>query len=678
MKKTGILFIGCLTGILAAGCVSKEVSNPGNPDLKPAGDYFDFATTGSVTFDVNYGPIGAGALLEIFGHDPLVYDDNGNYTLRGEADYKVFADEKGRFKGSVELPASAGTVYIYSPTWGVPMCVAASVENGVVRVDETGGSSVEPQAKNASTRAAGNLKVTSVNSANKVYSVVGWAQYGKISDINEIVSTGDITSKQITAIQQKLWGKTSKPDNLDNRALTKDTKHVNTTIAKAYENDKGETVNVTDAEIFLTILNESGWNQNSIGYYYYKTDECPASPAEISKYLLFPNVSTSGTVPYMKDRASSSSSPKDYGKRNAPLTPNTRIQLLYVDEQTGEVSTRFPAGYTIGFFMIQDAFTPGSRSTQQGTVDYDKTFIYSNMEWNQNYQGQQSRYIALSTAEGTVVYGVEDGADTSYEDVLFCIDANPNEAIQDPERPVIDPEVPEIIVTETVCRTYAFEDIWPYGGDYDLNDVIVEHKRIVKFNKDNYVNSVEDSFKPVQEASAAQLVNAFAVQYPSANRGTITLPEGAVDETATNSVLLFANAKTVRNQTFTVTRTFGKSAFLKENLETSLNPFIIPALTEGEYLNDGRTEVHLPKAKATAKADMKQIGSGDDAYYVDKDGKHPFAILIPVSTDQNEPFHFIPVTESVRIEAEYPDFEKWVESKGTENTDWYLNYKASK
>ena len=35
--------------------------------------------------------------------------------------------------------------------------------------------------------------------------------------------------------------------------------------------------------------------------------------------------------------------------------------------------------------------------------------------------------------------GVEDGDDTSYEDILFCIDANPNEAIQDPDRPVIDP-----------------------------------------------------------------------------------------------------------------------------------------------------------------------------------------------------------------------------------------------
>ena len=67
----------------------------------------------------------------------------------------------------------------------------------------------------------------------------------------------------------------------------------------------------------------------------------------------------------------------------------------------------------------------------------------------------QANKLALSPsppATATVVYGVEDGNDTSYEDILFCIDANPNEAIQDPDRPVIDPEEPTVTSSET---TYA-------------------------------------------------------------------------------------------------------------------------------------------------------------------------------------------------------------------------------
>lgn len=72
-----------------------------------------------------------------------------------------------------------------------------------------------------------------------------------------------------------------------------------------------------------------------------------------------------------------------------------------------------------------------------------------------------SSLYLLSTSNGTVVYGVEDGDDTSYEDILFCIDANPNEAIQDPDRPVIDPEEPTVTSSETTYRTYAYEDILP-------------------------------------------------------------------------------------------------------------------------------------------------------------------------------------------------------------------------
>ena len=33
---------------------------------------------------------------------------------------------------------------------------------------------------------------------------------------------------------------------------------------------------------------------------------------------------------------------------------------------------------------------------------------------------------------------------------------------------------------------------------------------------------------------------------------------------------------------------------------------------------------------------------------------------------------------SVRIDLEYPDFAKWVESNGATNNDWYLYYQSSK
>ena len=300
---------------------------------------------------------------------------------------------------------------------------------------------------------------------------------------------------------------------------------------------------------------------------------------------------------------------------------------------------------------------------------------YSNKEWNKIYADQQARFISLSASNGTVVYGVEDGNDTSYEDILFCIDANPNEAIQDPDRPVIDPEEPTVTSSETTYRTYAYEDIWPNGGDYDLNDVIIEHKRAISFNSNNYVLKVEDTFVPVQKSGAATYSNAFAVQYVASQRGSIELPAGAVDETETSSVILFPDAKSVQGNEFTVTRTFADNTLPKKNLETDLNPFIIAQYTAGA---DNRTEVHLPKKKATGRANAEQIGAKDDAYYINKDGKYPFAIMLPATTGTEGPIRFTPAKETVRIDLEYPDFAKWVESNGATNNDWYLYYQSSK
>lgn len=487
----------------------------------------------------------------------------------------------------------------------------------------------------------------------------------EIIDNNDIVTTGNFNDGTLKQLQHTLWkGYDSKPSNLDNRALVSDTKHVNTTIAQAYINNQGQHVTITDAELYLTFLTERAGYLTSIGYYYYKTNEIPNSPDKVDKFIIIPNASIAGDDPY----TGWSGSGNKYSRYDAPIQKNTKIQLLYQDEN-GNVSTKFPAGYTIGYFIIPNGYTPNKG------IDYSINYIYSNKEWNKIYAGQQARFISLSTSNGTVVYGVEDGDDTSYEDILFCIDANPNEAIQDPDRPVIDPEEPTVTSSETTYRTYAYEDIWPNGGDYDLNDVIIEHKRAISFNSNNYVLKVEDTFVPVQQSGAATYSNAFAVQYVASQRGSIELPAGAVDETETSSVILFPDAKSVQGNEFTVTRTFADNTLPKKNLESDLNPFIIAQYTAGA---DNRTEVHLPKKKATGKANAEQIGAEDDAYYINKDGKYPFAIMLPATTGTEGPIRFTPAKETVRIDLEYPDFAKWVESNGATNNDWYLYYQSSK
>ena len=670
MRVNQLLGMGACFAMLAlTGCMDKDVYDPGKDPtvLKPESEYFDFTTTTNVAFEVNYGEIGSNALIEIFTEYPISYNETGSFVIQGEPVYKIFADTKGRFVGDVELPTAAKVVYVFSPTWGVPMCVEASVENGKVTVNETDAASRAVVA----TRAKSNLKLVTVNNAQKVYSLVEISDsYGKPGDINGLIEDNKvISSKFINNVQKALWkGKSSKPDKLNNSNYVRDTEHVNTTIAKAYQNEQGQIVTVADAELFFTFLTESCWYQNVVGYYYYKTGECPAAPDQVKKIVIFPNASIKGNVPYLNWYDKVPGGATNYGSRNAPLETNRKVQLLFQDDQ-GNLSTKFPAGYTIGYFIIADGFKCGSKG-HDGFIDTDKSFVYSNEEWNKNYQGQKARFISLSAEGGTVVYGVEDGGDSSYEDLLFCIDANPNEAIQDPDRPVIDPDEPEVSETENNYMSFAYEDIWPSGGDYDLNDVIIEYHRSITFNKDNYVSEVKETYEPVQKAGAATNRNALAVQYATDQRGEMVLPSSAVDETQTNSIILFPNAMDVRNQKFVITRTFAAGAMKKDALKVGnsiLNPYIIVNY-EGAG-KDNRTEVHLPKSKATNLANSDQIGKEADAYYVNKDGKHPFAISIPGT--------FTPVTETVTIDKEYPDFEKWVESDGKEYTDWYKNYQKS-
>lgn len=652
------------------GCADKDVYNPnaGKPELKPEGEYFNFTTTSNVDFDVNYGEFAAGALLEIYTKNPISYNEDGTYSINGEAQYKIFADAKGCFKGKVELPDATDKVYIYSPSWGAPMCVEVKIENGKVAIDTTvEGDNAAKLRSMAITRANSNLIINQVNKNKQLYSIVDWNQYGKINDINGIKGKGDINVNTIRALQVELWhGATTKPYNLNNKDKVRDTKHVNTSIAEAYMNDKNEKVIVTDAELSLTFLTERAGYQSTIGYYYYKTDKVPTDPNTVKKYVIVPNASIAFDGPYEGS----------YG----PIEKNTKIELLYEDEK-GNVTTKFPAGYTIGYFIISDGFKPGRSQSYKGTISTSNDFIYSNKEWNTVYAGQQARFIALSTDDGTLIYGVEDGADTSYEDILFSINCNPNEAIQDPERPAIKPDEPEVITTETTYRTYAFEDTWPTGGDYDLNDVIIEHKRQITITSKSfatYVTKVEDTFIPSQKADAATFQNAFAVQYAKDQRGTIVLPAGAIDENETSSVILLPNANAGKDQAFTVTRTFGKDELTKDKLKTKvedLNPFIISQYIVGET---NRKEVHLPKNQPTSKADPAQVGAKDDAYYINKDGKYPFAIMIPERSASEAESAFKPATETTSIDKEYPDFNEWVKSEGKTNADWYLNYKPIK
>jgi hypothetical protein len=652
MKK---MIYGLCIAAAFSGCVGHEdlyvppTNDNTSEALKPITDYFDFQTTHDVNVTVDYGTRNAQVLLQLYADCPLVEDASGSYTLQGTPLYSIFTDGRGQFSGQVELPTYLRRVFVYSPYWGTPTLVEAEVTDGTLRVTTAAvGRSL------ATTRVADAPYYKDFKEG--FYTLVDWAQYGAVTDYNGLYAEGPFSGAFINGIRRALWGgKDVKPNGLDNSAYTASTDVTNTSVLATVTDEHGVVQTVESATITLNFLFEAGWFESALGYYYYPTDACPSNPVNLKKFILTPNVSIAYNAPY---------GVKGYDLFQAGLAPmqtNTSITLLFEDEQ-GQLTPNFPPGYTIGYFFVSNGFNSATGELQLSGKVHNKevNIFYSNNEWNAS---QSKRFISATAPDGTLIYGVEDGEDKSYDDAVFTISSSPNIAIQQPDRKPLNPTEFTLTYFDDIRRTYAYEDVWPTGGDYDMNDVVVEHRSEVEMDNRNNVYTVKDYFTPVQRPGSAEYRNAFAIQFGDQTGSSRTFPEGSIWEESTGSLILFTDANYAYGKTFTVVRDF-KGFLTKQQLitdEQTLNPYLIVKYEAGA---DNRIEVHLPKLPATKRADPSLISSGDDAYYIHKDGQHPFAICVP-GLDYN------PAPEQVSINTHYPLFTEWVTSGGTQNQDWW-------
>lgn len=378
-----------------------------------------------------------------------------------------------------------------------------------------------------------------------------------INDLSDVTGGDGVTfgRDDIDVIQYFLWqGYDHKIENLKNHQYIDDkmtTEAVNTVIPKQYIDENGEHKDVEGAEIWLTLLGEGARFMDGIGYYYYPTGNPPMTTEELKNlnmYIAIPNASipadgynlqrvkpfrTNTTANGFEDIGGYEDGYYSYHPKFVPFGANQEIQLLYHDEKTGKVSKKFPPGLTVGYFITAvDANAGGSETAPLvcpvGTTykinaeTKSSKYMYSNVELNglnNNPTLGQKRFLALNY-NNVVVYGVEDGnnaQDTSLEDVLFTIRTNPEGIAANPDRFTINRTME---VAKVNHRTYAFEDIWPDGGDYDMNDVVIDHshKMFIKRGTgdvdEDYVTRIEDVFEIAQPANAADYHDAFGFQIP--------------------------------------------------------------------------------------------------------------------------------------------------------------------
>lgn len=681
-----LLLVAILGSSLLAACSNKDLYNEENSSTtkKDASSIFDFSTKKTVNLTIDYG----------FSNYVIPFSVclNNTSSTSNEPIYSGCTDKAGKFSGSISIPSMVDTVFVCSNYIGVPEVAYAVVKDGAVTLDlrSTNTKSVSSRAVTHINIGAYKEKIgtglyTLYNTYDNNYYTYYYFRgikhytwnanpnfwmpsntkvpslYSEVANTEVIADNSDM-SDMLSRINSSLRPAGKKIDN--SSKIPSDDKHVNVAIAKMLPDN---VTPVASAHIDLVYVNANGDYHNAMAYYYYPTSKEGSLTANyiksLPKYVVFPRT-TKGPIPNKHAKA--------------------RLQF-FGDNYDKSGTDDFPAGYSIGWMLIPDLAATGISDDDAismvnnaiaSNISYGKV-IYSNRIAN---TGSNPGCIAWTDSKtGKVVLGFEDQAfeyknsngkvgDNSYEDILFYVDSDPIGAIVDPDRPIINPTPDPVYPDQTsaTVSTLAFEDIWPNGGDYDMNDVVVEWKTTVTSNNNN-IKQIVDEFKTVQKAKAATKANALGFVINDNYGGTISAPATFTKE-ENNQYIIYPDAKLQIGKSYTFTRTFAGSYPSIQGYTRNYNLFICPDYVAGAK---NRIEVHLPKAAATSWASSNN--GGENAYYVNADGKYPFAIEL------NDVTGFNLVTERSTIGSvnEYPLFNSWVESKGTKNADWYL-YKNGK
>lgn len=441
------------------------------------------------------------------------------------------------------------------------------------------------------------------------------------------------------------------------------------------DNIAKRTITLTQAaDVWVTFLTEGAGYRNTLFYYKYPKNNPPATAAAIdSLYIVYPNASLNNS--------------------GGGLITGDKVFL-----------GRIGADTTIAFGIAANGF-----NISNATLGAGFGLLYAHKNFNPEPDPSLKQHMVLlrDVATNKYIFGFEDilrtsaGCDHDFNDVLFYTTANPANAIAPDSIVTIAPaldadgdgvnDVDDAYPNDAArafnnyypglnqYATVAFEDLWPYYGDYDLNDVVMNINYQLVSNAQNQVKDVNGTF--VLRASGGQIEHAFAVEFPVNASNVSNLSGASLESGHTLAVAkIFENIRSVQARWNTIpTEPYADTVFrqMRFSLNTPIaintfglnayNPFIW-GTSNG---NNRGMEIHLPGKLPTALANPAYFGTGDDRtngglnqYYVSKDNL-PWAILTPQSFDY-------PI-EKADIVTAHLKFAQWAQSGGSLFSDWHQN-----
>lgn len=445
-------------------------------------------------------------------------------------------------------------------------------------------------------------------------------------------------------------------------------------------------IEVTQTSGFwMTFVHEGSSKRNAVGFYKYHKNNPPASIYDIPEITItFPNLS--------------------YRNSGGGLVPGDQVYLRTVGPDS-----------MIGFVLLSDGYNVANASLTTGNCQY-----FSNSDLNPETQSIKKYHSVLiwDDTENKMIVGFEDinrnaASDEDFNDAVFYItsdipsaiataSANKSAAPVDTDGDGIDdnadeyPTDPELAFNNYYpsIETFgylAFEDLWPYKGDYDLNDLLVGYRFNLVTNANNDIKEVQS--KIFVKAAGGSYQHGFGIEFPvpgyfietvngpQYTENYISLNANGTEANQNNAVVVvFDNSNSVApcQNGYYVNTEPGSPVINSDTIRLAVrfvsgippntlgsapfNPFIISNKRRGY-------EIHLPDKTPTTLADPSLFNTGQDrsnialGRYYKSDNNLPWCINIPSD--------FPIITEKTSIINAYLHFVEWAQSAGTLYPDWY-------
>lgn len=641
------LMIALLCVLLFNACKERDFYQGKDEEKLDMENLFDFSTAQTVTLDVKYDVAAQTQLnFEVYTQNPLTVGTIGDMVKNTKINpaFTGQTSKGGQLSCTVNIPAAAGKIYIYSPNAVAPTLVVGDIVNGKVTIANATEYNDAPSQMAASTRASTSgsyydrWEIRSVTAGKQLGD---WDNQGKPNYL--LKERKEFTSEFMGKLDKLL----PKEDNMEATTFLYKTMTLK-----------------EDANVDMYFVSHATSSRhNALAYYFlepgesHPSDSKPTDRVDKNLTIIFPDLASTA------------------------LKQGDGVRLKYKDG-----SEKFPAGSTIGWVLLVDAY-------KNNKIETPCNLLYSWKKWN-GYRFTKGvgasvmfdrPHMGAFRLGDDIVLSFEDqpwgiGKPANYRDDVFVLNANPAtslpEDVVDPDNPAKNRSMQEGI--------YLFEDNWPKRGDYDLNDVMVKYVSTIFYDDEFRIFSFEHTYTFINNGATYQ--NAFGFQM-----GDLVKRDNIESYTFTPEVNFSGNGldPDLDIATFMVFNdgrsSVGKTVTMKIKLKNPIsysdfmypgkplpyNPFIVV-----NGLNEkGRKEVHLRNFKPTDKMDMTLFGTDLDLseidkhlYYVTND-HHPFAL------DVRTPDKFVIPIERNPIEVTYPQFTDWATSQGEKNKDWYKNPK---